>query len=286
MMTATTASPELSSSISDTILDTSHEYDLEDVESNHHQYHDQLPDVEEYKATIGHRGKAFRPDPIECKSVDMNSFSLTLKTSTEDTSFGSNDDHHQEELLRLTEKSTIREQMMTTQLNVWRGIAMATCAILVLLAILLPAILVPKHKHMSNRTPQVVTYLMKEGFSSAIDLQNKTSPQYLAAHWMADEDKLQLPIPDKLFGGQRTFIQRYALAVLYFATGGPNWKYQMNFLRASDVCTWYEDFTMTDATQGFLSMGVHGCVEVDGELAPYAVYLREYPCNLYFVLCV
>ena len=48
-------------------------------------------------------------------------------------------------------------------------------------------------------------------------LTNRTSPQYQAALWVADEDELQLEV------GSARGIQRYALAVFYFALDGDNW---------------------------------------------------------------
>ena len=49
-------------------------------------------------------------------------------------------------------------------------------------------------------------------------LNNRTSPQYQAALWVADEDELQLEV------GSPRGLQRYALAVFYFALDGENWE--------------------------------------------------------------
>lgn len=53
--------------------------------------------------------------------------------------------------------------------------------------------------------------------SSPEALTNRTSPQYRAAVWVSDEDELQLDV------GSARGIQRYALAVFYFALGGDDW---------------------------------------------------------------
>jgi hypothetical protein len=53
--------------------------------------------------------------------------------------------------------------------------------------------------------------------SSQEALTNWTSPQYRAALWVSDTDELQLDV------GSARGIQRYALAVFYFALGGDDW---------------------------------------------------------------
>ena len=52
-------------------------------------------------------------------------------------------------------------------------------------------------------------------FSDEGDLTRVGSPQYRASKWIADEDVLHLPID------YPTFVERYALAVFYYSTGGP-----------------------------------------------------------------
>lgn len=60
------------------------------------------------------------------------------------------------------------------------------------------------------------------------------SPQYQALHWISNSDTLQRSISDPLL------IQRYVLAVLYFATGGDtnHWEKQLNWLQPTHECDW------------------------------------------------
>jgi hypothetical protein len=69
------------------------------------------------------------------------------------------------------------------------------------------------------------------------------APQYMAAKWLADYDTYQesLSIEDP------KTLQRYALASLYFATGGNNWRlcgtnsqscYDTTWLTSTDECGW------------------------------------------------
>ena len=81
------------------------------------------------------------------------------------------------------------------------------------------------------RFDYVKAYL--SAFSDAKDLDRKGSPQRMAAEWIADQDLLHLSMDDE------TFIERYALAVLYFATNGPSWKINLGFLTERQVCDWF-----------------------------------------------
>lgn len=68
-------------------------------------------------------------------------------------------------------------------------------------------------------------------------LADANSAQFKAAHWMAFDDSKNLP-----FHGPR-FLQRYALMTLYFATGGENWLYDLNFASPDrDECHWNHQF--------------------------------------------
>ena len=60
------------------------------------------------------------------------------------------------------------------------------------------------------------------------------SPQYQALYWISNSDTLQRSISDPLL------IQRYVLAVLYFATGGDtnHWANQINWLQPVHECDW------------------------------------------------
>lgn len=71
--------------------------------------------------------------------------------------------------------------------------------------------------------------------TSRAALNDTESPQGKALEWLAHEDERQVdPTEDPL-----SLVQRYALAQLYFATGGPtHWRDKMNFLNESHECDW------------------------------------------------
>lgn len=78
------------------------------------------------------------------------------------------------------------------------------------------------------------------------------TPQYSAAVWMAKYDKMVLEVPSANLDGfvstrdasiEYPFLQRYSLAVLYFALSGPSmWVHKVNFLRDFHECGWSDAF--------------------------------------------
>jgi hypothetical protein len=79
---------------------------------------------------------------------------------------------------------------------------------------------------------------------SESDLQDKSSPQYQAAKWVADEDHLALPI------GNPQLVQRYILIVFYFSTKGDEW---LHCSRTDPICGGDpdEDSWLSDASECF-----------------------------------
>ena len=69
------------------------------------------------------------------------------------------------------------------------------------------------------------------------DIGNYNSPQDRALKWIMNEDALNLPTPTTTEEKAR-LIQRYILAVLYYATGGEQWKNQYSFLSQKHECLW------------------------------------------------
>ena len=71
-------------------------------------------------------------------------------------------------------------------------------------------------------------------------LEQLDSPQYKAALWIADQDELNVPLPSDPtnYSTSFDFVQRYIMAVFYFALDGPNWTKKMEFLSGKSVCEW------------------------------------------------
>eukprot|EP00538_Stauroneis_constricta_P006429 CAMPEP_0119548968 /NCGR_PEP_ID=MMETSP1352-20130426/2766_1 /TAXON_ID=265584 /ORGANISM="Stauroneis constricta, Strain CCMP1120" /LENGTH=725 /DNA_ID=CAMNT_0007594385 /DNA_START=340 /DNA_END=2517 /DNA_ORIENTATION=- len=107
---------------------------------------------------------------------------------------------------------------------------------------------------------EVVEHLLQYQASSSVDLSNPQSPQYRAAKWIAEEDTLEIEMDGD--AQHSFFIERYALAVLYYATGGETWKWQMNFLKPTSVCNWNQQFLTTSLQ--IVRLGVFSCLNGGG----------------------
>ena len=66
---------------------------------------------------------------------------------------------------------------------------------------------------------------------------NERSPQSRALRWILDRDPLEVPVPTNAVQSAK-IAQRFALAVLYFATRGNSWTLSHNFLTGVDECDW------------------------------------------------
>ncbi|CAJ1959524.1 unnamed protein product [Cylindrotheca closterium] len=138
-------------------------------------------------------------------------------------------------------------------------------------------------------------------------LFNDTSPQYLAAQWLAHGDDSFMPVPTN---NQKGYNQRYAMAVIYFALGGKEWFRNYNFLSAGHICTWKEEYNLqaiAEASKSGINTelatllgvhnnddwkssigssdqtiihGVHDCVnDAEGNFFPKALYLPHNNLN-------
>ena len=123
-------------------------------------------------------------------------------------------------------------------------------ALIVLVSVLLVAIIGLSASYATkinpapaNRIDLVVDFLINNEVSKLADITTEGSPQQFAANWIANQDALNVPIPEDLEGdalgpdGVR-FVSRYVSALLYFALDGPNWSSQLNFLSEKEICDW------------------------------------------------
>jgi hypothetical protein len=78
--------------------------------------------------------------------------------------------------------------------------------------------------------------LLQNEVSAAEALQDDSSPQFRALHWLANEDTAVLDLDSTR--SVILAVERYVLAVLYFATSAEGGLNVLNFLSASSVCAW------------------------------------------------
>lgn len=94
-------------------------------------------------------------------------------------------------------------------------------------------------------------------------LTNTTSPQFMAAEWMAEVDPRSAALNSE-------FLERYALVVLWFATRGENWNHPVNFLSLDHHCDWRSTFQRDDLS--VFEMGV----ECNEKSEVKSIVLRKY----------
>lgn len=88
----------------------------------------------------------------------------------------------------------------------------------------------------------LVDYLVENGISSQEMFYNasRSTPQAMAARWLADEDPRNLALPTEgvqIKSGYH-FVTRYVLATMFYAMAGPTWRQKFDFLSFEDVCGW------------------------------------------------
>eukprot|EP00567_Pseudictyota_dubia_P004580 CAMPEP_0197441490 /NCGR_PEP_ID=MMETSP1175-20131217/7746_1 /TAXON_ID=1003142 /ORGANISM="Triceratium dubium, Strain CCMP147" /LENGTH=1129 /DNA_ID=CAMNT_0042971775 /DNA_START=147 /DNA_END=3536 /DNA_ORIENTATION=+ len=79
--------------------------------------------------------------------------------------------------------------------------------------------------------------------SSRTALDDAESPQGQALNWLVEQDERRVdPVNEK------TIVQRYVLALLFFSTSGPkSWKDKLNFLSSQHECEW----NIRNRTEGY-----------------------------------
>jgi hypothetical protein len=155
----------------------------------------------------------------------------------------------------------------TRRRRIWIAILVVLLFLVIIVAIAVP--LANKEKEHPPRTADVVGFLAENGVSKLEDLHTEGTPQNKAATWIADVDRLHVPMSTKI-----KFIDRYVLTVLFFALGGDEtWPGNANFLTPKHVCSW-ERATQNELGNSVTS-GVHECDYVNDELRPLGISLGK-----------
>jgi hypothetical protein len=256
--------------------------------------HDQLPLVDEYKADMRHGKSTYaysRPDPPQegrplvtpDPEDDLSErYARTSQLpSAEEMKATPYVNSYPEDPLTTSERQARISQLPSTneirarlkQENSRRlpsllrfGFLLCILMVLVIPAIVLPIVLIEGGK---PRVEDVIDFLSKNDISKLGDLKNPGTPQYRAARWIADEDLQRVPISMK-----RSFLDRYVLAVLFYALGGDKtWPSDLDFLSPTHVCQWVQ--STSNQLGNDLTAGVHGCKTIDGELVPIGIALGK-----------
>lgn len=103
--------------------------------------------------------------------------------------------------------------------------------------------------------PTLFDLINASSLDSGAALKNISSPQYQALWWLSNNAKLgSYSVYEKL--------QRYALAVLYFSTGGPiDWLQANNWMSDKPVCQWDTNLLISLSGVTSTSCGKIGSVD-------------------------
>ena len=132
----------------------------------------------------------------------------------------------------------------------------------------------------SPRFLSTVSFLSINGISESETLQTNHSPQYRAAFWMANTDPEMRDIPLETGAAAESFIQRYALAVFYYSTGGPDWTKRHKFLSEDHECSWYKRQKFDDDEVFAIGVTCNAQLEVE------SILIREYLLRRCFLVCM
>ena len=109
---------------------------------------------------------------------------------------------------------------------------LAFVSVLVVAAIVVVAVLVAGGSGGQLTPEQQKLSEIAKSVSSQKDLQNSASPQYMAYNWLLDEDTFYNDVDSM---PRELVVQRYVLAVFYYATmGHQNWVATTNWLQGSE----------------------------------------------------
>jgi Leucine-rich repeat (LRR) protein len=102
----------------------------------------------------------------------------------------------------------------------------------------------------TDRFQAALNYLVNNQITNQDDLTNSHTPQYAALNWMAGEDAVMYELESD------QFLQRYALSVLYFATGGAQaWGRTLGFASSTQECSWNEIIHVAEYLTQELAVG-------------------------------
>ena len=113
-----------------------------------------------------------------------------------------------------------------------RSIAWLIC-IALCLVLLIGGIVLGLDEKQISRAGEIQDRIVSSGTSDAGSVTKNGTPQQLAYSWIVKTDPAQLSANDE------ALLDRYSLAVLYYAMGGPRWDHKDNWLTANGICSWY-----------------------------------------------
>ena len=219
--------------------------DMSDSEDDSDYYdQDQLPHVEDARTYAGRllKNPSVRalPDPRKSvrKLMGVQRALRSMKDSSADNAFKSS-------MAEMSMDLDMHEIVPTRKRIPWHRVG---CVIGVVVVATIVTLLVtsltsssgtdesPFPISSSPRMHAAVDLINKHGISDIRSLKTPGTPQNMAATWMADTDPMNYDVD----GDESRFMQRYTMAVFYYAMNGPAWDHQVKFMSDVEECSWNE----------------------------------------------
>lgn len=239
----------------------------DDYDEEENNVHDQLPTPEEYKASVDPGARKI--DPKHITEVPYNEEEEDFVRDghdDDDLILPPPDDISEDESYRSgsrsggsrnsggsyrsdydDEEQVIHDQLPTVdeihaQRNIQKGpslarkLGYALMTVVFLCIVIIPPIILSKKDYYEKRKQELTEFLLQQGIAKGVQLENSNSPQHKALEFLASEKY------DNAALAQDKLIERYTMAVWYYSTNGPKWRYQMRFLTPEDTCEWFSWF--------------------------------------------
>ena len=97
--------------------------------------------------------------------------------------------------------------------------------------------------HDEGRYEEVVKYIFSSKVSSLPSFREVGSPEHNAAAFISNGDAFNMTMTDIDELGKRRFMERYVLALLYYQSAGDHWNDNYNFLGPFDHCDWHSEYS-------------------------------------------
>lgn len=223
--------------------------------SNSSNEHDQLPSVEEYKTHMEPGSHKIDPKRIMESVMASDSEDEDLENKQPNINDYSQRYSHEDDQQVIHDQLPTVEEIHAQQRppppvdegKFRRRCGYAIMTIVFLLAIIVPPIILTMDSEYEERKEDISDFLIhKMNIVTASQLDDANSPQRKAVEFLARE-----AFPNQNLSDEK-FVERYTLSVFYYATGGEQWRFQMNFLTSKDVCNWnayFENQNNGDITQ-------------------------------------
>lgn len=146
-----------------------------------------------------------------------------------------------------------------------------------------PHVVNAEQSNISDRFDHIVDFVFSHHISTLPALRNPKSPEHYAVKFLAAGDAFHAEIGEYFDLDTERLLERYVIALLYYKTQGTKWDDDLNFLSGNDHCEWHKVYSNP---QGSFIRGVQcdddGLV-VDIDLSNNNVNVESVPSALEYL---